>query len=231
MVAIVGAGNVGSNLGRNLLKAGAQVVYGARDPTSPKTLASIEQLPGAKAMSIPDAVSWSNVVILAIPGMRTQEAYDALASSLGSGIEGKVVLDATNPLSAFPALEVLYENTSGGEMCAKALPSSFVFKAFNTIGAEHMGTPDGSLIPGSVGPLTMLFAGDASKKDIAASVVSAVGFAPRYVGPIRYARNLESVAELWIHLAVPPAGFTQESWGRNFHFQVADSASGSKPEL
>ena len=44
----------------------------------------------------------------------------------------------------------------------------------------------------------------------------------RYVGPIRYARNLEALAELYIHLELPMAGFTKECWGKGFAFQVIE---------
>ena len=54
---------------------------------------------------------------------------------LGPGIKGKIVVDATNPLAGYPALAVRWgEPLSGGEVLAAALPDSFVFKAFNTIG-------------------------------------------------------------------------------------------------
>jgi len=222
-VGIIGAGSVGTKLGARLLTAGNQVIFGARDPTSEKTLNAISSLPGSQAMSIPEAVNNSDIIILTVPGMRTQEEYDSLSTTLGPGITGKVIIDCTNPLSNFPNLEVHHDGTSGGEMCATAFPSCSVFKAFNTIGAEQMANPDGNLIPdfdGSKKPLTMLFAGDKEKEETVAQLISAVGFQPRYVGPIRYARNLESIAELWIHLAVPPAGFTKENWGRNFHFHA-----------
>ncbi len=92
--------------------------------------------------------------------------------------------------------------------------------AFNTVGVEQLGAPDGTFINGQ--KLTMLFVGPADKKKVAASVVEGVGFIPKYVGPIRYARNLDAIAELWIHLSIPPAGETREDWGRNFHFQVIE---------
>ena len=73
----------------------------------------------------------------------------------------------------------------------------------------------------------MLVAGnDGDAKAVALATVEAVGFTAQWVGPIRYARNLEAIAELWIHLAVPPAGETKENWGRAFHFQVGDSRVG-----
>ena len=97
-------------------------------------------------------------------------------------------------------------------------------QAFNTVGSEHLGHPDGSQIPGydfsSRGPLKMLFCGPAEQQEVAAEIIAAVGFAPQYVGPIRYARNLEAMAELWVHLAIPPAGATTVDWGRGFHFEA-----------
>ena len=58
--------------------------------------------------------------------------------------------------------------------------------------------PGGEGITGQ--QLTMLLAGAPEGRDIAELVVAGVGFKPKYVGPIRYARNLEAIAELWIHL-------------------------------
>lgn len=50
-----------------------------------------------------------------------------------------MVIDVTNPLSAWPRLETRcwsHGGTSGGELLQSKLPRSFVFKAFNTIGAS-----------------------------------------------------------------------------------------------
>lgn len=66
-------------------------------------------------------------------------------------------------------------------------------------------------------------AGPKEKEGVAAKVIEGVGFIPKYVGPIRYARHLEAIAELWIDLGVPFIGGKHgqtESWGRSFHFQV-----------
>lgn len=83
--------------------------------------------------------------------------------------------------------------------------------------------PDGSLIEGydfsKRGPLKMMFCGPEEHQEVAAEVISAVGFSPQYIGPMRYARNLEAIGELWVHLAVPPAGSTSVNWGRGFHFE------------
>ncbi|KAI8473334.1 MAG: hypothetical protein J3K34DRAFT_411055 [Monoraphidium minutum] len=216
-VGIVGAGNVGQTLGGRLAARHA-VKYGCRDP---RKHADVD------AAVVADAVGWAEVVILATPGFRTPAAAAALAHSLGPGVEGKVVIDATNPLSAWPQLEVLWSGASAGEMLQEALPSAYVFKAFNTIGFEHMAAPRGDAVFGGAavaaerGPITMLFAGAPERKDAVAEVITDVGFDPRYVGPIRYARNLEALAELWIHTGIGGAGLNPGvEWGRGFAFQV-----------
>ncbi len=252
---------------------------------SEKVQTLLASQPGATADTVHDAVSWAEACILATPGDPTDEGIIAMSKTLGPGIVGKVgvtpescskgnrtrrpppccrtqvLIDVTNPLTKFPALEVRWNGTSGeahplswvcsiiisslapptgGEVLAAALPGTHVFKAFNTVGAEQLGNADGSNINGE--QLSMLIAGGPEVcephsllwtqwhvrspstvlqgVDVAKAVVAGVGFRPEYVGPIRYARNLEAIAELWIHLSAPPIGFTKEAWGRNFHFQV-----------
>ena len=153
----------------------------------------------------------------------TAENIRSLAASLGD-VSGKVVIDVTNPLVKGELGELHYAGeSSGGEEFAKALPSAHVFKAFNTvcsmkrsepfralqvrftaprsapplqIGVRHMADPSGPVA--GAAPLDMMFAGspDAASKAIMSTVISAVGFHPVYVGPIRYSRNLEAIAEL-----------------------------------
>ena len=64
------------------------------------------------------------------------------------------------------------------------------------IGVRHMADPSGPVL--GAAPLDMMYAGpaDPAAKAVMSSVISSVGFHPVYVGPIRYARNLEAIAEL-----------------------------------
>ena len=59
-------------------------------------------------------------------------------------------------------------------------------QAFNTLGAEQLAAP-----PEGASRLTMLCAGPAERRGTLELLVAAAGLEPRYVGPIRYARNLE----------------------------------------
>lgn len=211
-IAVVGAGGVGSKLGKMAGRT-HQVQFGVRDPAKYAHLAG----GNISVKSVKEAVAWADVVLVAAVGGHEDATIQAVAASLGPDIKGKVVVDAMNPLTAWPALEVRWNGKSGGEVFSEALPGSHVFKAFNTIGDNQMEHGDGSAISGQ--QLTMMFAGGPEGKDKVEELIGAVGFKPVFVGPIRYARNLEAIAELWIHLGVPGVG-TAEKWGRDFHFQV-----------
>ncbi|KAH7617218.1 hypothetical protein Ndes2526B_g07811 [Nannochloris sp. 'desiccata'] len=227
-VAIIGAGNVGTILGGALLKSNSSfsIYYGVRgDPSTEKYKKLLKKQPLAHISTVHDAVNWGEVIILAVPGAYTDSEIQKVVEGLGPGVACKIVIDVTNPLSpSYPALETRiwkHDGISAGEAFAAALPkSTFVYKAFNTIGAEHMDKASDFLPDGQ--RLTMLFAGsdDKVKRGVVEDVIAGVGFEPAYVGPIRYARNLEAMAELWIHLGLDGVGETKENWGRNFHFQV-----------
>jgi 8-hydroxy-5-deazaflavin:NADPH oxidoreductase len=213
-VVVLGGGSVGSTLAKAIADSGmaGSVAIGARDPakTSAKLAADSIDLVVEESQA---ALKSANVVILATPSVHTDDDIKKLAASLGD-MTDKIVIDATNPLSEFPdGLQVRWkQGTSGGEVLAEALPTAKVYKAFNTLGVEHMKYAFGK---------DMMFAGDTDEtsRAICAATVAAVGFKPIFVGPIRYARNLEAMAELWIHMAIPP--LPAETYSRKFWFSVS----------
>ena len=187
-IAILGAGNVGRALASRL--GGHRVSFGVRAPNDPKH-ADAARL-GALATPAA-AVRDAALVIVALPWRETEGALGAL----GAALDGKVVVDATNPIRAdFGGLE-FGQDDSAGERLQRRLPKARVVKAFNTTGAENMADP---AYPD--GQVTMLVAGDdadatATVRDLA----TAMGFEARIVGPLALARQLEQFAWLWIHLA------------------------------
>lgn len=215
-ITILGGGNVGSTLAQKLATSNKfeSVEIAARDPV--KTIASIQEkgiINVPVVASTPDSLAASHVVILATPGLYGDEDIKSFASSLGD-MTDKVIIDATNPLGPFSdGLQVLtWEGgKSSGEKLQLYLPKSKVYKTFNTVGVEHMREALGK---------EMLIAGDPdpAHRAIVEAVVAAVGFKPFFVGPIRYSRNLEAMAELWIHMAIPGLGGRDTS--RSFWFSI-----------
>jgi predicted dinucleotide-binding enzyme len=212
-IAVLGGGSVGSTLAKALSDSQQQVVIAARNPTKTKAKLLEAKLDELIVEASADALKTADVVILATPGAAQDADIQALAKSLGD-TTNKIIIDATNPLGPFPeGLNVRWDKTtSGGEVLAAALPTAKVYKAFNTVGVEHMKSALGK---------DMMFAGDADEASlqIVEDIIKGVGFKPFYVGPIPYARNLEAIAELWIHMAIPPLGARTTT--RNFWFAIA----------
>lgn len=207
---VIGGGQVGATLADSILKSGqvGTVLIAARDVT--KTKLKLEEM-GKAHLTVQEstaAIAAASVLILATASMHSDDALKEMVESLGD-LSNKILIDATNPLSEFTdGLQVRWkQGTSSGEYIQSLLPNTKVYKAFNTLGVEHMVDGTGK---------DMMYAGP--DKDIAL-IVASVGYRPIYVGPIRYARNLEAIAELWIHCAVPP--LQGNYLGRDWTFAIA----------
>jgi 8-hydroxy-5-deazaflavin:NADPH oxidoreductase len=173
-IAVIGMGNVGGTLGRRWASGGHEVVFGVRDPLSPKAVAGAGRL---KLATIAEAAVGVEVIVLAVP-------WDAVEDALAAAgdLTGKVPLDCTNPLtSKFTGLE-LSHTTSGAEKVTKLAPGAKVVKIFSTTGADNMANPD---YDGT--PVTMLYAGDdPGAKQLAASLAKELGFDLVDVGPLQW---------------------------------------------
>jgi 8-hydroxy-5-deazaflavin:NADPH oxidoreductase len=194
-IAVIGGGNVGATLADSILKSGqvGTVVIAARDVN--KTIQKLQEM-NKSHLTVQEssvAIAAAHILILATSSIHNDDGIKTMIESLGD-VSNKLFIDATNPLSEFQdGLQVRWEQgTSAGEYIQSLLPNTKVYKAFNTLGVEHMVDGTGK---------DMMYAGP--DKDIA-NVIATIGYRPIYVGPIRYARNLEAIAELWIHCAVPP---------------------------
>lgn len=202
-IGILGAGNVGSALGQAWVQSGHQVCFGVRDPHDPDLQSRLSKLgESASAGSLQAAAEFGDVVVLTLPWSAVEATLSAI------GIEGKVLLDCTNPNFTADAAE--QHPLSGGERVAALVPGARVVKIFNTTGWENMADPQ----YGSV-RLTMLYAGDdAAAKAIAAQLAGDVGFEPVDAGPLANAALLEGLAQLWGKLAYG------QQLGRNIAFKL-----------
>jgi hypothetical protein len=140
----------------------------------------------------------ADVIVLALPWMAVEETLRSIGA-----MEGKILLDATNPLAA--DLRVLMpEAGSGGQQVAEWCPGAKVIKAFNTIGAAYLGNP----------AFDMYYCGDdAEASAITHRLIEDTTMRPEKVGPLKNAGYLEQLAGLWIDLAVN--GRVQGAFGFN----------------
>jgi predicted dinucleotide-binding enzyme len=139
-LAIIGAGNVGGTLGTAWAqKAGHEIFFGVRNPTSEQTQAVVRRL-GAKghAGTPAEAVGFAEFIVLTTPW----NAADAAIRSMGN-LTGKILLDAINPVAMGPdglGLEIGH-NISAGEKVQAWATGASVFKTLNTTGFGNMADP------------------------------------------------------------------------------------------
>jgi predicted dinucleotide-binding enzyme len=203
-IGIVGSGNVGGTLGRRFAEAGHDVTFGSRRPDSDEAKA-LARIPNARVAAPDQAAQSADVIVLATPWAATAAALRGLGA-----LGGKILLDATNPLTAtYDAIDPAVPS-SGGELVAQWAPGAKVVKIFNTIGYNVMDNP---AFPD--GPVTLLYAGDDSAaKTVAHDLAAQIGFAPIDVGPLSRSLSLEHLAILWVGLAFG-------GHGREIAFQLA----------
>jgi predicted dinucleotide-binding enzyme len=201
-ISILGAGNVGMALARALLRAGQPVTIGVPDPA--RYAEAVAAL-GAQATLVgsDEAVERGDVVILAAP----YPAALAIAQSRPDW-QGRVLVDATNPLAPGLAGLSLGTTTSGAEQVAERARGARVVKAFNTTGAENMA--DSRYAQGQ--PMMPVAGDDAAAREQVLSLATLIGFDAIDMGPLSAARYLEPLAMVWIHLAF------KQGQGRRFAF-------------
>lgn len=201
-IAILGAGNVGLALAGAFTRRGETVVLGVPQPA--RYAAAVAALgERARLTTTAEAVAAGDVVILAVP----HAAVAAIADSVDDW-QGKVLVDATNPLAPGLAGLTLGTTTSGAEELARRARGARVVKAFNTTGAENMADAD---YPGGV-PMMPVCGDDAQARQRVMALATLIGFEAVDMGPLMAARYLEPFAMTWIHLAF------RQGFGRRFAF-------------
>jgi predicted dinucleotide-binding enzyme len=173
-IGILGSGNVGGTLGRRWAEIGHNVVFATRDRASMEAAANAE------------------VIVVALPWGAAKGVLESL------DLRGKIVFDAMNPLLPDLSGFAVDVTTSSGELVAKWAAGASIVKIFNTTGYNNMADPIYNNEPAA-----MFYCGDdGSAKAVAKRLASELGFDAIDAGPLQNARLLESLAMLWIWLAV-----------------------------
>jgi 8-hydroxy-5-deazaflavin:NADPH oxidoreductase len=207
-IGILGSGDVGKTLGAGFLKYGYKVMVGSR---SPEKLADWAKGPGKNAQtgSFSDAASFGELLVLAV---KATKAQSALALAGEKNLDGKTIIDTTNPIADAPPVNgvIKYFTTldkSLMEQLQEEYPKANFIKAFNSIGNAFMVDPDfGNEKP------TMFIAGNngQSKKDVE-KILVLFGFEVEDMGKAEAARAIEPLCMLW---CIP--GLLHNEWTHAF---------------
>lgn len=191
-VGVLGSGDVGKSFARAFVALGHQVKIGSR---SPEKLADFvtEVGKGVAASTFEETARFGEMLVLATLGSATEQALKLA----GKNFDGKVVIDATNPLTFSPGGPPrLYvgHTDSLGERVQKWIPSARVVKAFNTVGNALFFKPK---LKG--GPPTMFLCGnDPDAKKSVSQICDDFGWGVADIGGIDGARYLEPMCMTWV---------------------------------
>lgn len=187
-IAIIGHGNVGGALAGQWLRAGHEVVIGARNPASEKLQDLLAKHPQLETRSIAQAAKDVEVLLVATPPNIALGLSEQLKN-----LSGKILIDATNAIrhkpNPFPTAFHAFAS----------LTEAAVVKCFNTTGFENMANPN---YKGQ--NLDLFMAGDSeSAKSVARQLALDAGFAECYdFGKADRVELLEQFALAWINLAI-----------------------------
>lgn len=180
--AILGLGNMGKGLAKRLAGK-TQLVLGASNPAAAAEFAASV---GAAVTDYKAAALAADIVILALP-------YGAALDLAGElPLNGKIVVDISNPVKADFSGLAIGHTTSAAEELQAAAPSAKVVKGYNTIFASLFDAP----VSTTQNVPVFLAGNDAAAVDAVAELVKASGFAVEKVGGLDGARLVEPVGML-----------------------------------
>jgi predicted dinucleotide-binding enzyme len=202
-VSIIGSGNMAGAIGALAIKGGNAVEIVGRDAAKSEALA--QELGEGATAGTWGAAPRGDIVILAV----LFESAVPVVSEFGEALDGKVIVDITNPFNADATGLAIPADTSVAKLVAEAAPESArVVKAFNTIFREVLAAG---------GPLDVFMAGDdAQAKASVAAFIASLGLRPRDAGDLSMAHWLEGAGLLSMGLARNGMG--------NFDFSLAVNA-------
>ncbi len=180
----IGAGAVALGFAREALRVGHQVVLSNR--RGPDSLAgSVAELGnGASAATAAEAASL-DYVLFAVPWPSVEDALRSLPAW-----NGRVLIDATNPFSAYSPKLLLADlgDKGASEAVAALAPGARIVKAFNSIVIERFNQG-----PAKDGGRRVIFvSGDhAEAIEFVKNLIASFGFAPIHLGGLEVGGRIQ----------------------------------------
>jgi predicted dinucleotide-binding enzyme len=204
-VGVLGSGIVAQTLGAGFIKHGHSVMMGTRDAAKLRDWA---KKAGAKVGSFADAAAFGELVVLAVKG----DAAETVVKSAGAALDGKVVMDTTNPIAAAPPQNGVLSffttlDKSLMERLQAARPAAKFVKGFSSVGNARMVNP--SFKDGQ--PTMFICGNDAGARKTVAGVCNQFGWDVQDLGSAEAARAIEPLCILW---CIP--GLQHNEWTHAF---------------
>lgn len=189
-------------LAEGFLKHGYEVLVGTRDVSK---LEDWRQKSGAGLGTFADAASFGEILVLAVKGSVADKALDLAGAP---HLEGKTIIDATNPIADAPPVNGVLQfytdlNHSLMEKLQSAFPGAHFVKAFNSVGNALMVNPD----LGGIRPTMFICGNEETAKQEVTAILEVFGWESEDLGKVEAARAIEPLCILW---CIP--GFLRNDW-------------------
>jgi 8-hydroxy-5-deazaflavin:NADPH oxidoreductase len=178
-IAVLGAGRVGSTVGRLWHAAGHDVTFAARHAARPRALAA-ELGERAHAASVAGAVAGAEVVLVAVPGPAVTDALQAAGP-----LDDRTVIDAANSFG---------QRQQSLRSLAGAFPRACWVRAFNSLSVNVM-ADDNHREP----PWVLFLSGAGEAKPVVAQLIRDAGFDPVDLGSIDDSQLQDPGSALWAY--------------------------------
>ena len=211
-IGIIGSGMVGQALAKGFIAHGYSTSIASRSSETRDKLQN--EFGDSVSVDIPENVAADNeIIVFAVKGTIAKEAIVDLGIE---SLQGKIIIDATNPISSNPPEDgVLHYfssiNRSLMEDLQDIVPKARFVKAFSCVGNALMVNPQLSSKP------SMFICGnDETAKTEVKEILVKFGWEIEDMGTAPAARAIEPLAMLW---CIP--GFRENRW--NHAFQMLKS--------
>ena len=190
-IGIIGAGKLGTTLGKLLVDADYPVLISGSGSTDKIALTVSVLIPGAQAVTNAELANQADIIVLALPLSKYQEIDSEL-------LKGKLVIDAMNYWWEIDGLDNIYSDAeqSSSEKVQAYFQDSTIIKAFNHMGYHNLSDdvrPDthdnrkAQIITGD----------DQEAVKVVEAIVEEIGFTPLYIGDLKNGVILEPGSPLF----------------------------------
>jgi predicted dinucleotide-binding enzyme len=184
-ISIIGAGNIGGNLARLLVKSGHDVALAnSRGPASLKPFAD-ELGKKLHPVTTDEAIAFSDLIILSIH-WRTLDSFPVF------NVPGKIIVDTTNPYKNDGSFFDLGDDISSSKVI-KHFPGGVIVKAFNTIWFKHLAENGNKDLPLEKRRVIPVAGDDMAAKSRVSKIIEEIGFGPLDTGSLKAGSKLQGV--------------------------------------
>ncbi len=207
-IGIIGSGVVSQVLADGFLKHGYEVKIGSRDTSK---LNEWKNKAGKKGStgSFAEAASFGEIIVLAVKGTAVSQALKLAGES---NLNGKTIIDATNPIDSRPPENGVLRfftdfDDSLMEKLQRTFPEANFVKAFNSVGNPMMVNPDYK----GIKPTMFICGNNENAKNEVRHILDQFGWETEDMGKVEAARAIEPLCMLW---CIP--GFIKNEWTHAF---------------